>query len=112
SAAGARPPLSSGGRDLHHSAATPVLAEHFDLAGTNCRAIIDSTRKLIIFENGRRELYDVVHDFEEQRNVVTTVVSADLSEIDLRLRRSQPAPERDSDSEASRRLRSLGYVQR
>jgi hypothetical protein len=80
------------------------------------RAVFSWPDKFIAFSNGRRELYDLAHDPEENRNLVAAEAPA-ARQLGAELHawvKTMPLhtnPQANLDVEGIRRLKSLGYVQ-
>jgi arylsulfatase A-like enzyme len=79
------------------------------------RAVVSGGMKLIVSTSGKKELYDLGADPNEERNLyradhpVARELEAKLSQVILTLPRRQPVPSR-LDLERVRQLKSLGYI--
>lgn len=79
------------------------------------RAVYSDPLKMIVATNGKREMYDIVEDPAEQRNLVKTIQQSGELEAHLHkwLSTVEKATRRTNklDRDTLQRLRSLGYVQ-
>lgn len=92
----------------------------FQLNAERCRwiqrAILTGDKKLILSENGRKELFDVRVDPAEQTNLYghTTPLAKELEKKIIAWQKEQmpaaPKPSRTLDTGSLERLRSLGYI--
>lgn len=96
----------------------PEFRKRFDRV---LRSVRTNTHKFIWSSNGKHELYDLLHDPDEGRNVVETEPALALQlrgELDLWLESfrhygqvAEPEPVVEDDERVVERLRDLGYVE-